>query len=169
MTRPQFTQSMITARMAERFYRWVSAPSEDACWEWQGSCFPNGYGQFGIYIDGKQWQFKAHRFAYTLLIGDILDDMLVCHHCDNRRCCNPQHLFLGTQTDNIRDLHSKHRGHYGSDHHRSKLNYDQVQEIRAACIPGDREFGYGALAVKYGVSRPTIRGVVQGVYWKHVA
>lgn len=75
--------------------------SIDGCWEYQGSTDTNGYGLFGGH--------HAHRIVYSLLVGIIPDKMLVCHHCDNRLCVRPSHLFIGTQTDNMQDMISKGR------------------------------------------------------------
>lgn len=80
--------------------------SADGCWEYKGPIDTNGYGLFGI---GKR-QHHVHRVIYAILIGLVADNELVCHHCDNRLCGRPSHLFLGSQTDNMRDMAAKGRG-----------------------------------------------------------
>lgn len=90
----------------ERF--WPKVQKTDCCWEWTGYVMPNGYGTFGRgrAIEGKVY---AHRFAYEALVGPIPVGQHVCHRCDNRRCVRPDHLFLGTQRDNMRDMVAKGR------------------------------------------------------------
>jgi hypothetical protein len=87
---------------AERFWPKVDqSGGPDACWPWTAYCQPNGYGEFD-----KKW---AHRVAYELAIGPITPGGTICHTCDNPRCVNPSHLFLGTQGDNVRDMVAKGR------------------------------------------------------------
>lgn len=93
--------------MEERFWSKVAIGSTNECWLWQASLGSTGYGQFNT---GRSMA-KAHRIAWELgNKGLIPADLMVCHHCDTPACVNPAHLFLGTQTDNMRDCFAKGRG-----------------------------------------------------------
>ena len=133
----------------------------DGCWLYSGSVERTGYGR--VKRAGKK--HMAHRMAYLLANGEIPDEMVVCHKCDVRLCCNPAHLFIGTRNDNTQDAVSKQRHAQGERCNHNKLTAEQVQQIRldwrASC-------GAGPLARLYGVSREQIYNVVKRRSWKHV-
>jgi hypothetical protein len=93
----------------------VSIDAESGCWEWRLRKDAGGYGRLKIQM-GSRSSFRmeaAHRYAYSIFVGPIPDGMNVLHRCDNPPCCNPDHLFVGTQQDNMRDMHAKGRGPKG--------------------------------------------------------
>lgn len=144
--------------------RAVKHPS--GCWDWIGSLQANGYAcvSFG-------WKkMLAHRFSYTVFVGPIPDGMCVLHKCDNRRCTNPKHLFLGTLDDNNKDMWTKGRGKTwktppGERCPTSKLTDLQVERIREALARGDTKI---SIAKKFGVSKSCIKSIHSGRTWGHL-
>lgn len=134
------------------------------CIEWSGKLMPNGYGYF--YKKGVPGTLYAHREAYKEHYGEIPPGMLVCHKCDNRKCVNHEHLFLGTHADNTHDMLAKGRhvanNPTGSRHQRSVLTPEQVRAIR---LDGRSK---SSIATAYGVSRSVIGAVKNGTGYKDV-
>lgn len=134
------------------------------CVEWQGYINTNGYGTLNTKIDGKYRQYRAHRVSYLLYNGDLEAGKMICHHCDNRRCVKPSHLYQGTAKDNIRD--SIDRGtHYipkGEMHHNSKLTADDIRFIRE----DNGNTKQKDLAKMFNVHPTAIGQVMRGLTWK---
>lgn len=143
--------------ITRRFWRKVRRAETAACWEWQasltGSKVP--YGQFTLprTADQKQPHIYAHRMAWMLTHGPIPDGLLVCHRCDNPKCCNPTHLFLGTQFDNMQDASRK--GRFPKFRRGFKLSIADRAVICAQLAQGQRG-DQARLARVYGVSRTLI-------------
>ncbi len=152
----------LTDRQLRNFWLKIDKRGPDECWPWLASGDVRGYGQFGLLPAGTRTMFYAHRIAYYLATGKQPGPLCVCHKCDNPSCCNPAHLFLGTQADNMADMRIKDRACVGSGHGSSKLTEAQVLEIRASNAPGV------ALAAKYGVKRSTISLIKSRRCWKHI-
>ena len=116
-----------------------------------------------LYINGLH--INAHRHIWEECFGQIPPGLCVCHHCDNPACINPEHLFLGTQTDNMRDRQSKNRQAHGEQQGCAVLTTREIKEIRRRCKPYDKKNGCSALAFEYGVKHPTISNVITGKTW----
>ncbi len=143
-----------------------SFPSE--CWEWIGALRDGHYGCIGF----KNKVQRSHRVSWILHFGDIPDDLCVCHACDNTKCIRPDHLFLGTISDNMKDAYNKgrikmpKRKHNGMQRHNAKLTDDIVRTIRKDYL--DKKETYRSLAAKYHVDIKTIGHVIHYRKWKHV-
>lgn len=124
----------------QRFWAKVAIGAPDACWPWTGSRVGKHgykYGQFTLNGGGKQRHVYAHRFAYEVTKGPLADGQKSCHDCDVTFCCNPAHLFSGTQGDNLRDASSK--GHFRCPRPTAqKVTADQLPEIDALLATGER-------------------------------
>lgn len=139
------------------FYARITVDEQTGCHEFAKSSKGTG-GYSSISYNGKVW--RAHRLAYVFKYGPIPDGLYVCHKCDNRKCCNPDHLFLGTHEDNTIDMLKKER------HYNMKLTTEQVISIREELKKGNR---LGAdLARKYGVTISCICDIKRGKSWKHL-
>jgi len=147
----------------ERFMEKFIKTAPDNCWEWNSSKNSNGYGVLEI----NRKPIKAHRIAWEFAYGPIPAGIDVCHRCDNPACVNPQHLFLGTHRDNMRDMAIKGRAHggglIGERNGFSKLTWTKVEEIRRLRIDGLSE---PKLAAIFGVHHSTIHYVLTGQSWK---
>ena len=156
MTRPI---PELTDKQQARFWRNVDKRGPDDCWPWIGGLGSTGYGRFGI---GNGVHFLSHRISMALDGRDPLE-LNACHHCDNRPCCNPAHLFAGTHLDNSVDKYAKGRGVRGETQGLSKLTEDDVRAIRA----DPRKLV--AIAADYGVSFSSISYIKLRKTWMHVA
>lgn len=118
------------------------------CWIWLGAMGGNGYGS--TWLTGRV--VGAHRAAWLVWRGEIPSGKHVCHRCDVRQCINPDHLFLGTRTENMRDAVSK--GRIG--HHTARLTFKDAEAIRGSQARGVE------LAKRYGVSQNIICNIRSG-------
>ena len=141
--------------LQDRFFsRFVKL--ENGCWQWRSHTDKDGYG----ILPGANKNTRSHRLSYEIHIGEIPEGLIVCHHCDNPGCVNPDHLFVGTPKDNAHDALQKGRHYIGEKNGRSKLTAKNVKEILNSNMNGQQ------LAEKFGVTRSTINNVRRGVTWK---
>lgn len=175
-------QAQYTTQDIQRFNSHVSPiPTESGCIEWIASVNNKGYGKFNVTRDGKYIGLIASRAAYEIANGlaprSLGRWLFVCHTCDNPRCVNPEHLFLGTPSDNTMDASRKGRlysdrgvrnpkkGLAGERNVMAKLTEDDVREIRHLVASGMMQKD---VAPMFGVGRMTISRVVRRELWGHV-
>lgn len=162
--------------LTNAFWRHVAVGDQGECWVWTGAT-AQGYGVWAF--SGRMQ--GAHRIAWILQHGPIPEGRYVCHRCDNPPCCNPKHLFLGSQGENMADAAAKSRvargdRHYtrrnpeavlrGHQHGCAKLTPDDVRAIRRRAAQGETQL---ALGEEFGVTQTTIFKIVHRQRWRHVA
>lgn len=165
----------LTDKNIKNFWKKVDKKGEDECWEWVASKNNHGYGQFKI----NKKPYLSHRISWILSNGQIPQDdsyfktLHILHSCDNPGCQNPNHLFLGTQKDNMEDMINKNRQsinrqtrNQGEKCGAHKLTEEQVLKIRqkySTCLYTQKQ-----LADEYGVGQDQISRIVNNKTWKHI-
>jgi hypothetical protein len=146
--------------LQDRFWEKVDRRGPDECWEWQRVRKGYSYGTLKM----GDTHILAHRISYEWHFGPIPDGMHVCHHCDNPPCVNPAHLFLGSHSENMKDMYRKgrHPGHAGELNGQAKLSLEKAKQIRCRRAKGETAV---ELASEYGVAKTTILKVLRGQSW----
>lgn len=148
----------VEERLRERVDR---SGGPDACWPWLGAINSHGYGTIRERCKSK----GAHVIAFRAEHGEVPVGLMVLHHCDNRRCCNPTHLFLGTNAENTADRVRKGRSACGSRIARAKITASQAALIRHLSACGVRGRLLGGL---FGVSQTAVSSIARAKTWAHV-
>lgn len=141
-----------SAEAIARFLSLAYPEPNSGCWLWTGNLNTGGYGRFGV----DNARPYAHRASYEIHFGDIPDGLLVCHRCDNPACVNPQHLFLGTDLDNTKDMIAK-----GRMRKHCKVSDVEVAQIRAEYAAGG--VSQTRLAKKFGLTQSWVSMLVNGL------
>lgn len=162
--------------LAERFWEKVDrTTTPDGCWIWTGCRHRPGYGRIGL--DGGRKVAQAHRVAYELQVGPIPPGLHVCHTCDNPPCVRGDHLFVGTNADNVADkvrkgrafnwlvLNHPERVSRGTAHYNHKLTPEKVILLRRLLAQGLSQRVAGEIV---GVAQTTVAAMVVGRTWRHV-
>ena len=171
---------------ADKFDALLAHEPNTGCWLWGGATSYSGYGNAWFDADGSgKRQMATHRVAWIREFGPIPDGLVVCHKCDVKQCCNPAHLFVGTHSENTRDMiakgrwkpiphESRARGEKhrsvtspqtlkrGSKHHSAKITEADVLDIRASTE------SLSTLSERYGMTATTLSKVRRGLIWRHV-
>ena len=146
--------------LEHRFLAKVNKDTSTGCWEWTGSLGANGYGHIGKIVGYKEWKVaKAHRVSYELYRGPI-GLLHVCHTCDNRKCVNPDHLWLGTAKDNSRDMMSK-----GRHNNNYKMKYNLLSQEIANTIRKEKGT-QKQIAEKFGTSASQVWRIKHNQIWR---
>ena len=154
---------MLTDRQLVAYWAKITLTSPADCWEWVGARNEKGYGRFWT---ARYGLLKAHRVSYQLAHPDEdISGWNVCHSCDNRICCNPNHLWLGTTEDNNKDMLQKGRYADWEDYQDTKLNPEKVAEIKQRRWAGETR---KKIALEFGVSIAAIQKIDLEKTWKFV-
>ena len=154
----------ITSELKERFNaKWEI--DENGCWVWTGAKLPKGYGF--IKIPRTRRQIYAHRLSFLISGRTIPEGMNVLHRCDNPACVNPEHLFIGSQKDNLQDMAAKHRHLCGEKNTESVLTAPDVVKIKR--LLAMNMFSQKEIGRMFGVAQITISRIHRGLLWKHIA
>lgn len=147
-------------RSSEADSFWPLIKRSATCWLWQGTT----NGRYGtVHVNGEH--FYAHRYSFQLHRGTIPDGMMVLHHCDNPLCVNPNHLHLGTQTDNMREASERGRLCVGERNHFAKRSVEDVRVIRESAAAGE---SYSSIARRLGGDAGIISLIVRRKIWRSV-
>jgi hypothetical protein len=156
---------MLNSKLVKLFWSKVDKRLDDECWEWTAGKLKRGYGQFtAAYHHG--YSRLAHRFSYLISHGELSEELMVCHACDNPSCVNPKHLFLGTHADNMQDCVSKGRHYHaefqGESHWKARLTESDIIAIRSDSRT------LSAIGRDYGCSKSHVGHIKNRRIWRHI-
>lgn len=135
--------------------------TKNKCWQLTKFLTIRGYGRIAV----KDKSILAHRYSYKIFKGNIPKKLLVCHSCDNPKCINPDHLWLGTNADNALDKSQKKRGNQPSGKRKAKLNKEQVKNIKKMLKNGS---SYKEITKKYNLTSHSVYNIKVKKTWKNI-
>jgi very-short-patch-repair endonuclease len=149
--------AFIQAQQEQRPF-WEKVRKTPGCWEWTANTTDRGYGM-------AWWRGKHHRsnrVAWEIINGPVPSGLEVCHHCDNRACVRPDHLFLGTHAENMADAKEKRRLRplVGEQHPQAKITMAIAREIRTLTLPAT------VIGRRFGINASTVRRIQRGKLWR---
>ena len=150
--------------LEERFWAKVDRRGDSECWNWTAGGNQYGYGRIHA-LRPKRKLLQAHRVSFELAHGSIPEGLHVCHRCDNRKCCNPSHMFLGTNIDNHADKVSKGRQARGDRLPQTKLIETDVTAIRCLIRDGVTQ---KEIASRFSISQSVISEINTNKAWAHL-
>ena len=161
--RPSLAAGYVCWLLSERV---LVTPS--GCWEWQGRRQRQGYGT--VDLRKHSWPERVvmvHRLVYSICVEAIPDGLDVLHRCDNPPCCRPDHLFLGSNLDNVADKVAKgrHRSPSGEAHGMARMTAELVMSVRRRAAAGE---SYASIARDIGFSATQVSDVARGKVWQHL-
>jgi hypothetical protein len=148
----------VDEQWVKRLWSKVGIQASDECWPWKEHLDKDGYAPFRI---GSK-RYKASRLVFYLKTGQDPGDLEACHKCNNPTCCNPEHIFAGTSSENRQQAVRERRGFVGELNGRAKITADDVLAIRASSQTNEK------LAVKYGLHSSVISKIRRRDIWKHI-
>lgn len=171
MTRKDLEDIGITAKVVLKILSKCRFNPRTKCILWTGKTTKFGHGLISKRVKPSMRvkMHYVHRLMYTVFVGDP-GELCVCHSCDNPACVNPEHLWVGTQADNMRDMIEKGRrgSTQGEDNGNAKLKAEDIISIRNRYVPRSRTHGSGALGREYGVDPGQILRIVNRERWAHL-
>ncbi len=152
-----------TPNQLSRFWKKISKDGENGCWKWLNAKDKDGYGKITI----QATDMRAHRLSWIIHRGHIPKNALVLHTCDNPECTNPEHLYDGNNTNNMRDREARNRIQHrkGEDCNFSTLTSELIIKIRAMRSAGSKQL---EIANLFGISRPHVSAICSRRVWKHI-
>lgn len=147
--------------LIEKFHSMVMPEPNTGCWLWNGKIHNGGYGI--MFTNGTS--YLTHRLSYTIHKGKIQKGLFVCHTCDVRSCVNPDHLFLGSNEDNVADMVRKNRQAKGEHNSKTKLDEHTVRQVMCLYSIG---MGSTIISKMFSMSQATIWQIMHGKIWNHI-
>jgi hypothetical protein len=148
----------------DEYQRWLDKVNKtESCWLWEGT-LNRKYGAFRRFINDKWVMYKAHRFAYEYFKGNIPQGLQVCHSCDNPKCVNPDHLWIGTAKENVADMLKKGRKNIGAKKTGTNLNQSIANQIRMVFNEGGKK--YPEIAKMFNTSTAQVCRIINNKIWK---